>query len=141
MSSHLIPNPGTGAHQVVMAVYRHGPIHRSKLLELLDAKSQSRRKGICKVLEEKWTVEDDNGFISTTRAVKKHLDDTLHPQDTVSIEPEYEGIAAGPSLIEPMKAKPYIPPKRFVRGDVPDWSRRPDGFSFKTALGTKGVEL
>jgi hypothetical protein len=137
----ILPAPGTGAHQIVMAVYNHGPIHRMDLYRLLDAKSKARRAGVLKALDSNWMMVDDFGRYEVTPTVRKHLDDLTAPVVSVVEEPKYEGIVAGPNTIQPMKAKPYVPPKRFVRADVPAFSKRPADFSFKTALGTKGVEL
>jgi hypothetical protein len=137
----ILPPPGTGTRQIVMAVYNHGPIRRLDLYKLLDAKSKARRNGVLKALEGEWMMVDDFGRYEVTPSVRKHLDDLAAPVISVVEEPKYEGVVAGPNTIQPMKAKPYVPPKRFMRVDVPDWSKRPEGFGFKTALGTKGVEL
>jgi hypothetical protein len=139
--SAILPQPGTGTHQIVMAVYHNGPISRMNLYRLLDAKTKARRNGVLKALDSNWMMVDDFGRYEVTPSVRKHLDDLNFPAAGVIETPEYKGIAAGASTIQPMKAKPYVPPKRFVRLDVPEWSKRPEGFSFKTALGTKGVEL
>jgi hypothetical protein len=127
------PNRKTAVHTIAEHIYEIGGG-----LTITDAmKVAGYKGGITQfvLLIEKWDrrkwlhLFDD--VITLGRVAQRYFSES---------EPDAEpqGEKVGGSQINLMTRKPYSTPKRVLRQDIPEWSRRPEGFSYITASGKGG---
>ena len=119
----------TIAYKATCAILDHGPMSPLMLSGFvkMGETERDRKRNISSNVNAGWLVINRLGEVDVTPAARKQV--------------EHERAAANsPAYSAPVPARQvnvferpaYVPKKAVIRDDVPEWSKRPDGFSFKT---------
>lgn len=114
------PSPRSALYRASQLIYQEGSKTELELFSAVDfgSKPSVRANAIAAAVSNGWLQRLADGRIALSSFAVDHFDE--HPPAT----PKYLGIAAAPRHVDVMNRKPYMPPKRMVRADVPAWSVR-----------------
>lgn len=117
-------------------MYRHGPQAEDALFKAMgdSVRKEGRGELIQRCLSSGWFTLAQNDLINCSEFARAHYDKLEG-----LVKPQYVGqIAvsrAATAYTQPPLSRKYIPNSRGIRQDVPEWSRRPAGFGFKSIGG------
>jgi hypothetical protein len=130
------PQPGEIPYLAGEYLYKNGPCTDVELfLAVKFGKSQNERAAALEsAVRGGWLMETQRGKIACSRAATDYYDGHSEPA-----EEKYVGqIAPAPQrnvYASPGLSKKYQINSRGTRVDIPAWSNRPEGFSFKSIAG------
>jgi hypothetical protein len=93
----------------------------------------SREKKLDHAFDIGWLCETEGGAIDVTENTRQHFaeqEPSNKPIGQITPAQYRPSVFASPGL-----SKKNIPDRRGMRLDIPDWSRRPEGFSLKGVAG------
>lgn len=123
---------GTIVHKAAQMIYTTGPMPRHELFSKVHFGDRHylEMHALHRCIKNGWLAVGENGVVNITEAAHKQIEGELARPS--ANEPVFMGIKAEPRSVNLLHRPEYKPAKRVVRQDVPDWSKRPDGFSFHT---------
>lgn len=129
MTALTKPLKPTAAYKAAQLIYEEGPMPKAALFAKVDfgVAADIRNGTLRRAIDAGWLDVNEAGYVDVTFEALALLEQEARRQ-----KPEPTGSVATPRECNVYKRKPYSPPKRFVRDDVPAWSRYPDGFRLYT---------
>jgi hypothetical protein len=123
---------GSIVHNAARTIYTIGPMLPEALFSRVHFGDfhYLQMQALHRAVKNGWLVIGESGVVNITEAAHKQIETELAKPS--ANEPVYQGVKAEPRQVNVLKRPAYVPPKRAIRQDVPDWSKRPDGFSFYT---------
>jgi hypothetical protein len=119
----------TITYRAAVAIFDNG-IMTPQVLHIfvnLGDTANKRDRNLERGIETGWLTMQLDGTIQVTEIARRQIKEDREEATRVLV-PE-----TVPSRQVNLLNRPaYVPPKRTIRQDVPDWSKRPDGFSFYT---------
>lgn len=119
----------TITYRAAVAIFDLGPmpVHLLNVHARLGSAPSIVYRNLERAIETGWLEIDRGGIVSVTeigrRQIMEDRDEAKRVLITAPVPPRQVNLLNRPE---------YKPAKRVVRQDVPDWSKRPDGFSFYT---------
>lgn len=86
-----------------------------------------RDRNLARAIETGWLKVNRDGSVDITELARRQINEDREEATRVLVHE-----AVPPRQVDLLHRPAYVPPKRAMRHDVPDWSKRPDGFSFYT---------
>jgi hypothetical protein len=119
-----VPSPRGALYRASELIYQEGSKTESQLFSAIDFghKPSVRAKALAEAIGDGWLIRLGDGRIALSTFAVDHFDEI--PREP---PPKFVGQVAAPRHVDLMNRKPYSPPKRMVRGDVPAWSLRTQG--------------
>jgi hypothetical protein len=113
-----VPSPDSASGKAGELIYRSGPISEAALFKAVDfgRKPSVRTDRLERAIFGGWLVREGD-LISISEFAREHFDGEAQAK-------KYVGEVAGPRHVDLMNSKAYVPERRRVLRDVPDWSKR-----------------
>lgn len=129
MTALTKPLKPTAAYKAAQLIYEEGPMLKAALFAKVDfgIAADIRNGTLRRAVEAGWLDVNDAGYVDVTFEALALLE-----QEARSQKHEPTGTIATPRTANVYARKPYSPPKRVIREDVPQWSKYPDGFRLYT---------
>jgi hypothetical protein len=119
----------TITYRAAVAIFDQGamPVHLLNAHARLGGAPNIVYRNLERAIETGWLEMDRDGIVSVTEIGRRQImEDREEAKRVLIAEP------VPPRQVNLLHRPEYKPAKRVVRQDVPDWSKRPDGFSFHT---------
>jgi len=119
----------TITYRAAVAIFDLGPmpIHLLNAHARLGGVPNILYRNLERAIETGWLVMDRDGIVNVTEIGRRQIiEDRDEAKRVLIAEP------VPPRQVNLLHRPAYVPPKRAIRQDVPDWSKRPDGFGFYT---------
>lgn len=119
----------TITYRAAVAIFDNGTMPLKLLQSLVDMGDtiNKRDRNLERAIETGWLGMDLYGCVEITEVARRQIKEDREEATRVLI-PE----TVPPRQVNLLNRPAYAPPKRAIRQDIPDWSKRPDGFSFYT---------